>query len=201
MQAGLCKPGSTRLWSPRADHLRADELRFHCTIDEEPRSSARERLCRAHEKAPPIHMAVSRIATVDVPTRMRSALRCPRRSAAANARESGITNLLGSSRSAWRFSPAFVVRSRPGRDRRTHSPATPVVSATGESHADVSLASPSSPTQPVPASLYWRANCSSGILKETPRADEGNSPWAMRSAMTSIARRSVLLIASSRVSP
>ncbi len=51
------------------------------------------------------------------------------------------------------------------------------------------------------ALLYLRASCSSEMLKETPSEDERSSPWVMRPAITSIARRSALLIASCRVDP
>jgi len=48
---------------------------------------------------------------------------------------------------------------------------------------------------------YWLANCSSGMTKETLSAEEGNSWWAMRSAITRLQVAQPLLIASSRVSP
>ena len=114
---------------------------------------------------------------------------------------SRLTGLPASIRSAWRSSPACAVQSRLDRETRTRNRASPDESAVDASRAGASRASQSFPRPREPVSPYPRASCSSGMVKETPSEDDGSSPWAMRSAITSMARRSALLIASSRVWP
>ncbi len=92
-------------------------------------------------------------------------------------------------------------QSQPDRGTRTRNPASPDGRVAYENHVGVSRSSQCVGVRREPDSLYWLASCLSGTVKETFRAEDGVPDGAIRSAITSIASRSVLPIASSRVCP
>lgn len=127
-------------------------------------------------------------------------LECGARGAASGAKRV-LRGLPVSGPYALRSSPTSGGQSRLDRETRTHNPANRGVPGTGGNRAAVLRASRSAPARQEPSLPYWLANCSSGSLNETLRADGGSSPCAIRSAITSIARRSALLMASSLLWP